>query len=399
MATQDRQAVLTILSLALGAFAIGVSEFAAMGLLPYYAADLSVTEPEAGHAVSAYALGVVVGAPVLAVLGSMIPRKLLLILLISFFGLGNLLSSMATDLTTLIIGRFASGLPHGAFLGISMLFAAEFSPEGRKARGVAQVLMGLTIANVIGVPLAGAAGQVFGWRLCFVVTAAIAAASALMITRVAPNVQTGPMPSPLRELGALANRAVWSTLMIGAIGFGGVFAVYSYFSAAMLDATTAPAWAIPAALSGFGLGGVLGNLIAGRLADWSRLGGALLLLGGMVLMSLLYTVVIGDWMMMSLSIFLLGTTASLAIPLQMRLMDVAGEAQTLAAALNHAAFNAANALGPFLAGRALAAGHGWGATGQVGAALAAGGIVMLALAWFESRSRARRVMPAVMPAE
>ncbi|NDV99537.1 MFS transporter [Salipiger sp. PrR002] len=399
MATQDRQAVLTILSLALGAFAIGVSEFAAMGLLPYYAADLSVTEPEAGHAVSAYALGVVVGAPVLAVLGSMIPRKLLLILLISFFGLGNLLSSMATDLTTLIIGRFASGLPHGAFLGISMLFAAEFSPEGRKARGVAQVLMGLTIANVIGVPLAGAAGQVFGWRLCFVVTAAIAAASALMITRVAPNVQTGPMPSPLRELGALANRAVWSTLMIGAIGFGGVFAVYSYFSAAMLDATTAPAWAIPAALSGFGLGGVLGNLIAGRLADWSRLGGALLLLVGMVLMSLLYTVVIGDWMMMSLSIFLLGTTASLAIPLQMRLMDVAGEAQTLAAALNHAAFNAANALGPFLAGRALAAGHGWGATGQVGAALAAGGIVMLALAWFESRSRARRVMPAVMPAE
>ncbi|MCA0994550.1 MFS transporter [Alloyangia pacifica] len=399
MATQDRQAVLTILSLALGAFAIGVSEFAAMGLLPYYAADLSVTEPEAGHAVSAYALGVVVGAPVLAVLGSMIPRKLLLILLISFFGLGNLLSSMSTDLTTLIIGRFASGLPHGAFLGISMLFAAEFSPEGRKARGVAQVLMGLTIANVIGVPLAGAAGQVFGWRLCFVVTAAIAAASALMITRVAPNVQTGPMPSPLRELGALANRAVWSTLMIGAIGFGGVFAVYSYFSAAMLDATTAPAWAIPAALSGFGLGGVLGNLIAGRLADWSRLGGALLLLGGMVLMSLLYTVVIGDWLMMSLSIFLLGTTASLAIPLQMRLMDVAGEAQTLAAALNHAAFNAANALGPFLAGRALAAGHGWGATGQVGAALAAGGIVMLALAWFESRSRARRVMPAVMPAE
>ncbi|WP_226621671.1 MFS transporter [Alloyangia pacifica] len=395
MAIQDRQGFLTILSLALGAFAIGVSEFAAMGLLPYYAADLGVSEPDAGHAVSAYALGVVVGAPVLAVLGSMIPRKLLLILLICFFGLGNLLSAMAPNLTMLIAGRFLAGLPHGAFLGISMLFAAEFSPEGRKARGVAQVLMGLTLANVIGVPLAGAAGQVFGWRLCFVVTTGIAALSALMIARLAPNVQTGPMPSPLRELSALANRAVWMTLLVGAIGFGGVFAVYAYFSAAMLDATDAPSWAVPVALSAFGVGGILGNLIAGRLSDWSRLGGALLLLAGMVLMSLLYAAVIGDWMMMGLALFLLGTTASLAIPLQMRLMDVAGEAQTLAAALNHAAFNAANALGPFLAGRALAAGQGWAATGQVGAALAAGGIVMLGLAWMESRSRARRVMPAV----
>ncbi|MBE9635718.1 MFS transporter [Salipiger mangrovisoli] len=395
MATQDRQGLLTILSLALGAFAIGVSEFAAMGLLPYYAAELGVTEPDAGHAVSAYAIGVVVGAPVLAVLGAMIPRKLLLILLICFFGFGNLVSAMAPDLPLLIVGRFLAGLPHGAFLGISMLFAAEFSPEGRKARGVAQVLMGLTLANVIGVPLAGAVGQIFGWRLCFVATTVIAAASALMIARMAPNVQSGPMPSPLRELSALANPAVWSTLLVGAIGFGGVFAVYSYFSAAMLDATNAPAWAIPAALSGFGIGGVLGNLIAGRLADWSRLGGALLLLVGMTAMCLLYTAVVGDWLMMGLSLFLLGTTASLAIPLQMRLMDVAGEAQTLAAALNHAAFNAANALGPFLAGRALAAGHGWGSTGQVGAALAAGGIVMLGLAWMEGRSRARRVLPAM----
>ncbi|MCD1620583.1 MFS transporter [Salipiger marinus] len=385
MALQDRQATLTILSLALGAFAIGVTEFAAMGLLPYYAADLGVTEPEAGHAVSAYALGVVVGAPVLAVLGALVSRKTLLILLMALFAVANVMAVLAPNLPLLVAARFLAGLPHGAFLGIAMLFAAEFSPPGRKGAGVAQVLMGLTIANVVGVPLAGAIGQAFGWRWCFVIVTGLAIASALMIARVAPDVRTGRAPSPLRELGALANRAVWMTLLVGAVGFGGVFAVYAYLTAAMLDATSAPSWAIPLALSAFGVGATAGTWVGGRLTDWSRFGAALVLLIGMTLMSLVYTLVIGNWVAMTVTVMALGLTASLAIPLQMRLMDVAGEAQTLAAALNHAAFNAANALGPWLAGLALAAGHGWQATGHVGAALSLAGIAMLGLAWLDAR--------------
>lgn len=391
MARTDRQARLTILSLALGAFGIGVTEFATMGLLPYYAADLGASEPQAGHAVSAYAIGVVVGAPVLAVLGALLERKLLLVLLIAFFGLANLLAAFAPSLDLLIAARFAAGLPHGAYLGVGMLFAAELSPDRRSASAVAQVLMGLTLANVIGVPAAGAVGQMFGWRWCFVIVAAIGSLAALMIARTAPAAQQDTTNSPLRELGALGNRAVWLTLAVGAVGFGAVFAVYSYLSAAMISAAHAPGWSIPLALSSFGVGATLGNYLAGRLAAWSHFGGALVLLAGMVGASLLYAGVMGIWPLMALAILLMGLMAGLVIPLQMRLMDVAGEAQTLAAALNHAAFNAANALGPWLAGLALAAGYGWGSTGLVGAGLGLGGVAMLGIAWLDARRR--RVAP------
>ncbi len=387
MAHLDRQARLTILSFAMGAFAIGITEFASMGLLPYYARDLGVSEPQAGHAVSAYAIGVVVGAPVLAVLGSYLPRKLLLILLMAFFMLANILTSLATGLDTLVISRVLAGLPHGAFLGIAMLFAAELSPPGRKAAGVAQVLMGLTVANIVGVPAAGAIGQSFGWRWCFVIVAVIAACSVAMMARVAPQVQDGPAPSALRELSALRNRAVWLTLGVGAIGFGAVFAVYSYFSAALITAGGAPEWVIPFALSAFGVGATAGNYYAGRLAAWSQFGGTLLLLLGMVATTLIYAAVMGHWVAMAAAVAALGLTAGLVIPLQMRLMDVAGDGQTLAAALNHAAFNAGNAIGPWLAGMGLAAGYGWHITGLAGAVLAVGGIVMLGLAWIDARPR------------
>ena len=174
---------------------------------------------------------------------------------------------------------------------------------------------------------------------------------------------------------------------MGAVGFGGVFAVYSYLSAAMIDAASAPGWAIPLALSLFGVGATAGNVLAGRLTEWSQMGAALVLLTGMIATSLLYASVIGSWPLMAMSIFALGLTASLVIPLQTRLMDVAGDAQTLAAALNHAAFNFANAVGPFAAGLALAAGHGWASTGIVGAALSAGGIVVLGILWLDTRRR------------
>ncbi|WP_138467323.1 MFS transporter [Poseidonocella sp. HB161398] len=386
MTYPDAQVRRTILALALGAFAIGVSEFATMGLLPYYASDLGISEPVAGHAVSGYAFGVVVGAPVLAVLGARLPRKLFLVMLIAFFALANAVAALAPSADLLIGSRFLSGLPHGAYLGIAMLFAADILPKGKRAQGVAKVLMGLTIANVIGVPAAGAIGQSFGWRWCFVIVTVLAAASALMIKRVAPVEPADPAASPLRELGVLKSRAMWLTLLVGSVGFGGVFAVYSFFSAAMIDAASAPSWAIPLALSGFGLGATFGNELAGRLASWSRFGGALVLLLGMAAAPVAYALAMGDWVMMTVSLLVLGCTAGLVIPLQMRLMDVAADGQNLAAALNHAAFNFANAIGPLLAGMVLAAGYGWAATGWVGAALALGGIAVLGLAWADARS-------------
>jgi len=387
MTTTDRQARLTILSLALGAFSIGVSEFAAMGLLPYYASDLGVSETDAGHAVSAYAMGVVIGAPVLALTGAKLARRTFLVLLIAGFALANLLAALAPSAGMLTLARLLCGLPHGAYLGLSMLFAADMMPAGKRARGVAQVLSGLTVANIIGVPLAGAVGQFFGWRWCFVIVAVIAAASAVMIQRYAQYTPAAAGASARRELAALRNRALWMTLLVGAIGFGGLFAVYSYFSAAMIAAASAPSWAIPLALSGFGVGATLGNQVAGRLASWSRFGGALVLLAGMLVIPVVYVAVLGNWVAMSVTLMVLGLSAGLVIPLQMRLMDVAGDGQNIAAALNHAAFNFANALGPFLAGLTLAAGWGWESTGWVGCALSAAGIAMLCWAWRDAVRR------------
>lgn len=390
MTYSDGQVRGTIYALGLGAFAIGVSEFATMGLLPYYAADLGVSEPVAGHAVSGYAMGVVIGAPVLAILGARFPRKSFLIGLIAVFALTNALAGIAPTVDLLIGSRVLSGLPHGAFLGIAMLFAADILPKGRRAQGVAKVMMGLTIANVIGVPVAGAIGQSFGWRWCFAIVAVLALASAVLIARTAPSEPVDAKASALRELGVLRNRAMWLTLLVGAVGFGGVFAVYSFFSAAMIDVGQAPVWAIPLALSGFGIGATFGNGLAGRLASWSRFGAAFLLLSGMAATTMVYTLVMGDWMLMSAMLFVLGCSAGLVIPLQMRLMDVAEDGQNLAAALNHAAFNLANAIGPFLAGLALAAGYGWSATGWVGTGLALAGLVMLGLAWHDDRRGSNR---------
>lgn len=386
MTMQDSQARLLILSLALGAFAIGVSEFAAMGLLPYYADGFGVSEPTAGHAVSAYAMGVVVGAPVLAILGARLPRRTFLTALILLFSLANLLCAIAPRIDILIVARFLAGLPHGAFLGIAMLAAARLKPSGKGAQGVAQVMLGLTFANIVGVPAAGAMGQAFGWRSCFVLVAALSVLTAIMVLRFAPREEAEAQSSPIRELGAFANRAVWLVLLVGAVGFGGIFAVYSYLSAAMIAAGS-PDWSIPLALSAFGIGATVGNIAAGRLASWSRMGAAAILLTGMVAVPLLYASVMGNWILMALSMLLLGLTAGVFIPLQMRLMDVAGDAQTMAAAMNHAAFNLANAIGPFLAGLALTAGYGWASTGIVGAGLAAAGLAILGLAWRDAAAR------------
>ena len=375
-----------ILALALGAFAIGTSEFAAMGLLPYFAADLALTEPQAGHVISAYALGVVVGAPVTAMLGARLPRRRYLAALMAFYGLVNLLAAFMPGLASLVGVRFLAGLPHGGFLGVAMLYAADALPAGQRARGAAQVLLGLTIANIFGVPLAGWMGQSIGWRWGFALPGVIALLSAWLILRVAPRVGGNPNARPWDELAALRNPRVLWVLAVGAIGFGGLFAVYAFLTAAILATTDAPGYVIPLTLAAFGVGGTLGTWGAGRLTEILGIDrAAFASLAAMAATQGFAALVVGSWPLMVLSSFLIAAGAGLVIPLQTRLMDVAGSAQNMAAAMNHAAFNAANALGPFLAGLALAAGWGWRAPGLVGVALTAAGAVVLAFAVRQDR--------------
>lgn len=389
--TEHRDLRHAILALALGAFAIGTSEFAAMGLLPFFAADLGITDPQAGHVISAYALGVVIGAPLTSLMGARLPRRRYLAALMAFYGVMNLLAAVLPGLAALTTMRFLAGLPHGGFLGVAMLYAADALPAGQRARGAAQVIIGLTVANIIGVPLAGALGQGIGWRWGFALPGVLALLSAWAILRLAPRVGGDPDARPLDELQALRNPRVLWILAVGAVGFGGLFAVYAFLTAAMLATTDAPVWAIPLALAMFGVGGTLGTWAAGRLTE--RLGqirASYASLAAMAVTQGFAAYAVGSWPMMVLSSFLLAAGAGLVIPLQTRLMDVAGRAQNMAAAMNHAAFNAANALGPFLAGLALAAGWGWRAPGLVGIALTAAGAVILTLA-----IRHERAMPGV----
>lgn len=377
---------LATLSLALGAFAIGTSEFAAMGLLPWYAQDLGVSEPDAGHVVSAYALGVVVGAPLTSILGARLPRRRYLAALIGAYGLLNLLAALLPGYGTLVGMRFLAGLPHGGFLGVAMLFAADALPHDQRAKGVTRIMLGLTVSNILGVPLAGVLGQSLGWRWGFALPGVLALIAAALILRFAPRVGADPDARPLQELRALGNPAVMLTLLVGAVGFGGIFAVYAYLSAAMLATAAPPPWSIAVALAAFGVGGTLGSIGAARLTI--RLG---IFRAGFWLMLFMAAtqgfaaLAVGSWMAMILSSFVLGLGTGMVVPLQTRMMDVAGKAQSMAAAMNHAAFNAANALGPWLAGLALSAGWGWRSSGVVGIALSLAGMLALAIAWRHAR--------------
>jgi DHA1 family inner membrane transport protein len=368
---------LTHLALAVGGFAIGTTEFATMSLLPDFARDLHIDAPTAGHVISAYALGVVVGAPTLAVLGAKLSRRTLLILLMAAFALGNALSALAPSYGWMVVFRFLCGLPHGAYFGIATLVAASLVPTGQRTQAVARVLMGLTIATIAGVPLANWLGQTVGWRWCFAVVAVLSLLTATLVFLLAPNDRPDADASPLRELGALARPQVWLTLGVGAIGFGGLFAVYTYLADTMTAVTGVSQRLVPVALMAFGVGMTLGNLIAPRFADRALLRTAAAIIVWSIGALALWPVAAPHFWWLLADITAIGFGGALATVLQTRLMDVAGDAQGLAAALNHAAFNVANALGPFLGGLAIAAGFGWTSTGWVGAALALAGLAML----------------------
>ncbi|MGY0572053.1 MFS transporter [Bradyrhizobium sp. RDM12] len=374
-----------LFSLAMGGFAIGTTEFASMSLLPFFAADLHIDEPTAGHAISAYALGVVLGAPLIAVLGARFARRTQLLALMAVFAVGNALTALAPGFGWMIAARFLSGLPHGAYFGIAALVAASLVPQDRRSRAIGQVMLGLTGATIIGVPLANLIGQAVGWRASFGLVSVLALLTMLLCALFAPRDQAG-RSDPLRELGALRSGRVWITLAIGAIGFGGMFAVYTYLATTLIEVTKVSTEVIPFFLAIFGIGATLGNLFVPRFADRALMptAGVILLFAAVALLA--FPLAAGNPWLLAIDIFAIGASVALGAVLQTRLMDVAGDAQALAAALNHSAFNTANALGPFLGGLAIRQGLGWTSTGPVGAGLAVLGFLIWIVAYRDSGS-------------
>ena len=316
-----------IFALAMGAFAIGTTEFAAMSLVPFFAADLGITEVQAGHAISAYALGVVVGAPLIAIFGARFPRRNLLIALMGVFAVGNGLSALAPDYRCLLAFRFLSGLPHGAYFGVAALVAASLVPANKRAQSVALVMSGLTVATIIGVPVANGLGQAFGWQSGFLVVAVLALITVTLVAFLAPHQPADLSASPLRELGALRRPQVLLTLASGAIGFGGLFAVYTYVASTMIQVTGLSESSVPLVLGIFGVGMTLGNLAGARAADSARDRTAMIMLLWSAAMLAVYPFVAADPLGLSVIIFLIGLGGGVGSVMQVRLMDVAGDAQ------------------------------------------------------------------------
>ncbi|MFE2730987.1 MFS transporter [Streptomyces sp. NPDC059349] len=384
---------LALLALAVGAFGIGTTEFVMMGLLPNVADDLHISIPSAGRLVSAYALGVVIGAPLLAALTARMPRRRVLVALMVLFVAGNAVSAAAPDYHLLMAARFVSGLPHGAFFGVGAVVATSLVAPERKARSVSLMFLGLTVANVIGVPIATLMGQQLGWRATFLAVSAIGLAAIAALLLLVPadhgHGETGGLRGELKALGSLP---VWLSLATTVAGFGALFAAYSYVTPMLTGAAGFAEAGVTLLLALFGVGATAGNLLGGRLADRSLRGtlfGGLVSLG--VVLALFPVLMRAEWSA-AVAVVLLGMAAFITgSPLQLMVMEKASAAPSLASSANQAAFNLANAGGAWIGGLALAAGFGLTSPAVAGAALAVLGIGVAGAAYGVDLRRSRAV--------
>ncbi len=349
---------LPILALAIASFCIGTTEFVIMGLLPEVAADLGVSIPNAGLLVTGYALGVVVGAPIIAIATASMPRKPVLVGLAMLFVIGNLFCAIAPNYWMLMVARVFTAFGHGAFFGIGSVVAANLVPRHKRASAIALLFAGLTLANILGVPAGTALGEVYGWRSTFFAVALIGVAAVIAIAMLVPAAkQSHKAASILDEVRVLGKLQVWLAMLISALASGSLFAVFTYIKPILTDVTGLPASNVTWVLLLFGAGITLGNIMGGRLADWKLMP---TVIGSLLALAVVYIVFVQistNEIAAVPGVFLWGVIFFIAIPpLQMRVVETAGDAPNLAATLNQSAFNVGNAAGAWIGGVALTIG-------------------------------------------
>ncbi|WP_436892569.1 MFS transporter [Siccibacter turicensis] len=381
-----------LLALAIGAFGIGTTEFSPMGLLPVIARGVDVSIPAAGMLISAYAVGVMIGAPIMTLLLSHRARRSALIFLMAIFTLGNVLSAIAPDYTTLMLSRILTSLNHGAFFGLGSVVAASVVPREKQASAVATMFMGLTIANIGGVPAATWLGETIGWRMSFLATAALGLIAMVSLWLSLPKGGAGARPDVRKELSVLVRPQVLSALLTTVLGAGAMFTLYTYIAPVLHHVTNASPAFVTGMLVLIGVGFSLGNYLGGKLADRSvngTLKGFLLLL--IVIMAAI------PWLAQSqpgaaLSMVVWGAaTFAVVPPLQMRVMRVASEAPGLSSSVNIGAFNLGNALGAAAGGAVISAGLGYSVVPVMGAIIAAAGLLLVLIS---SRKPQAEICPA-----
>ncbi|MET4921456.1 MFS transporter [Streptomyces sp. PSRA5] len=387
---------IALLALAIGAFGIGTTEFVIMGLLPDVAADFGVSVPHAGFLVTGYALGVMVGAPLMTALGTKMSRKNMLMLLMGLFIVGNIISAVAPVFAVMLIGRVVASMAHGAFFGIGSVVAAELVAPEKKAGAIAMMFTGLTVANVVGVPLGTFVGQSAGWRVTFFLVAALGVVGLVGVARLVPDT---PKPEGVHlrhELAAFRHVQVLLAMAMTVLGFGGVFAAITYIAPMMTDVAGYAESSVTWLLVLFGLGMVVGNLIGGKFADRKLMPMLFTALGGLTLVLALFTAGAHNKITAAVAVFLIGALGFATVPpLQKRVLDYAHGAPTLASAVNIGAFNLGNALAAWLGGVVIASGFGYTSANWVGATLAASALV---LAVVSSRLERRAAVPDEVPA-
>lgn len=367
-----------LLALAIGAFGIGTTEFAPMGLLPVIAEGVGVSIPSAGLLISAYALGVMLGAPLMTLALARLRVKGALMLLMGIFVLGNVLSALAPGYWTLLAARLVTSLNHGAFFGLGSVVAASLVPKDKQASAVAMMFMGLTVANVGGVPAATWVGQQIGWRMAFAGTAGLGLLAMLALALALPRGAAGTMPDVRRELRVLARPEVLLAMATTVLGSAAMFTLYTYVAPVITTLAGASAGFITLALMLIGIGFTLGNWLGGRLADWSLEGSTKLFLAALALIMFVLPFVLRSEVGAALGLLMWGAAAfALVPPVQMRVMQAAAAAPGLASSVNVGAFNLGNAVGAALGGAVLSAGLGYAAVPVAGGVMAAGGLLLV----------------------
>ncbi|MCW2351612.1 MULTISPECIES: MFS transporter [unclassified Sphingobium] len=380
-----------IIALAIGAFGIGVTEFAPMGLLPVIAGDLGVSIPTAGLLISAYAFGVMLGAPLMTLTTGRVPRRTLLIALAGIFTLGNLLAAISTGYGMLLAARLVTSLNHGAFFGVGAIVAASLVPPERKAGAVAAMFMGLTIANVVGVPLATWAGEHLGWRMSFWGIAGLGVATIAALRLTLPILPAPQGGNAIAELRVLKRGPVLAALALTVIGSSAMFTVFTYIAPILRAETHASLGFVTAMLVTYGVGLTVGNWLGGIFADRSVDRTLMVTLAGLALVLVAFAVLMPFAAPTAILIFLWGVASfALVPPLQVRVMAAAADAPNLASAVNIGAFNLGNAIGAAIGGGVIAAGLGYRAVALAGAGAAVIGLIAVVAAVWTSQAPQRQ---------